>query len=63
MRLNLLTLIGICIVGLVSCSEQKIIEIPLTQEDGLGYFHSALGGISPYSEDENNPWKETYLKV
>ncbi len=63
MRLNLLTLIGICIVGLVSCSEQNIIEIPLIQKNGFGYFPSALSGVSPYSEDENNPWKETYLKV
>jgi thiol-disulfide isomerase/thioredoxin len=63
MKLNLLILASICIAGILSCSKQNIIEIPVTQEDGYGYFHSSLGGISLYSEDENNPWKRTYLKV
>jgi thiol-disulfide isomerase/thioredoxin len=63
MKLNSLILFSICIVNLISCTKQKTIEIPLTQKDGYGYFHSALGGISPYSEEENDPWKETHLKV
>ncbi len=63
MRLNLLIFTSICIACLVSCSKQSIIEIPLSQKNGYGYFHASLGGISPYSDDENNPWKPTYLKM
>jgi thiol-disulfide isomerase/thioredoxin len=59
-----LTLIITCIAISFSCSKQKTIEIPLTQKDGYGCFHSYLGGISPYREyDENDSWKKTYLKV
>lgn len=63
MRLQSITLITICIACLLSCSKQKIVELPLTPQDGYGYFQSALGGISPYSEDEDNPWRKTYLSV
>lgn len=56
-------LVAIFIACLISCSKQKTIELPLTQQIGFGYFQSAMGGISPYSEDENNPWTKTYLKV
>jgi len=47
----------------LSCSKQKTIELPLSLQNGYGYFNSALGGISPYFEDENNPWKKTFLSV
>jgi len=63
MKIRPITLISICIICLFSCSKQKIIEIPLTQKNGYGYFRSSLVGVSPYSEDENNPWKKTYLEV
>ena len=43
--------------------ENIIIKLPLTHQDGYGYFHSILAGISTYLEDENNPWRKTYLKV
>jgi thiol-disulfide isomerase/thioredoxin len=60
---NYLVLIGAFISSLISCSKQDIIEIALTQQFGYGHFQFSLGGISTYSEDENNPWKDTYLKV
>ncbi len=63
MNLKTLTLLAICITILNSCSTEKTIKLPLTHQQGYGYFNSALGGISPYSEDENNPWKKTYLSV
>ena len=47
----------------LGCSQEKIIELPLTTQIGYGPFMSAVGGISPFSEDENNPWAKTYLKV
>lgn len=63
MKFKFIALFFICIACLISCSKQKTIELPLTQNDGYGYFHSALGGISPYSDDENNQWRKTYLEV
>ena len=50
---------------LISCSSEKktTIELPLTPQNGYGYFDSRLGGISPYAEGENNPWEKTYLTV
>lgn len=51
------------IACLLSCTPDKVIKLPITEEDGYGPFKSALGGISPYSEDENNPWKKTYLTI
>ena len=62
-NLKILPLITICIIILISCSTEKTIKLPLTHQNGYGYFNSSLGGISPYSEDENNPWKKTYLSV
>ena len=63
MRFQTLILAVICIPILFSCSNQKIIDLPLSPQNGYGYFNSALGGISPYSENENNPWEKTYLSV
>lgn len=51
------------IACLLSCTPDKVIKLPITEKDGYGPFKSALRGISPYSEDENNPWKKTYLKI
>ncbi len=63
MRIIALSLSIFCVAISLSCSKQTIIEIPLTQKEGYGYFQSHLGGISLYPEDENNSWKKTYLKV
>ncbi|MBI9064707.1 MAG: TlpA family protein disulfide reductase [Marinilabiliaceae bacterium] len=63
MKIKTLTLIIVCITILISCSNNNTIELPLKYQNGYGYFNSSLGGISPYSEDENNPWKKTYLSV
>ena len=56
-------LIAVSIVFALSFSEKKTIELPLTKKIGYGPFQAALGGISPYSDDENNPWKKMQLKV
>lgn len=63
MKFQSIILFTIFIACLLSCSEQKIIELPLTQQAGYGYFNSSLGGVSRYSEDINSPWNKTYLKV
>ena len=53
-------LLAIC---LLSCSQDKIVELPLTIQNGYGHFSASFGGIHADSEDENNPWKKTYLRI
>ncbi|MDR1172730.1 MAG: TlpA family protein disulfide reductase [Bacteroidales bacterium] len=45
------------------CSREKTVELPLTMQNGYGPLPIGLGGVSSYSEDEDNPWRNTYLKV
>ena len=56
---------------MVSCVEGKpenenknenILKLSLTKVNGYGPFKSSMGGMSPYSDSENNPWKDTQLK-
>jgi len=63
MKLRIIALISLCTTFLLSCSQGNIIELPLTPKNGYGPFRAGLGGISPFFEDENNPWRKTYLKV
>jgi len=63
MKYQLITVILIYLLCTLSCTQQKTIELPLTQQKGYGYFNMSLSGASPYSDDENNPWGKTYLKV
>jgi len=48
---------------LIGCSNNTIIELPLTSISGYGPFNTAFAVLQPYSEEESNPWKKTYLKV
>jgi len=63
MKLKTLAFSILGISFITSCSNQKVIELPLIEKNGYGPFTTALGGLSTYSEDENNQWKKTYLKV
>jgi peroxiredoxin len=54
------TLLSICLAGI---SQNNRIELPLKKADGYGPFRGGAGGISFYSEDENNPWQKTYLHI
>lgn len=63
MKQKTLAFIVLGISVLASCSNNKVFELPLTEKNGYGPFAPALGGISTYSEDSNNVWKKTYLKV
>ena len=62
-KLRVVALTILCTILLLSCSRGKIIELPLTTQNGYGPFSSAVGGISPFDEDENNPWGKTHIKV
>ncbi|RUA08014.1 MAG: hypothetical protein DSY82_07460 [Flavobacteriia bacterium] len=63
MKIKTLTLTAICISILIGCSNEKIIKLSLNHQNGYGYFNPGFVGISPYSEDKNNPWRKTYLTV
>ena len=63
MKLRTLALVGICTTYLLSCTNEKIIKLPLLEKNGYGPFQSSMGGVSPYPEDENNPWRKTQLKA
>ncbi len=63
--MNFRTLILFCILisNLISCSNEKIIKLPILEKNGYGPFIAGLGGISTYSDNEDNPSKNTQLKV
>ncbi len=63
MKFRTLVLFSICISFLISCSNENIIKLPIIEKNGYGPFESSLGGISPYSDSEDDPWKKTHLKV
>jgi hypothetical protein len=46
-----------------ACSQENTIELPISLQSGYGPFKYGVGGMSPYRNDENNPWIKTYLKV
>ena len=54
MKLRTTALIILCATFLSSYSQGNIIELPLTLQNGYGPFASAVGGMSPFSENENN---------
>jgi len=56
-------LIALLSAFLLNCSQEKIVELPLTVHNGYGPFGAGFGGVSPNSESENDPWKNTYLKI
>jgi thiol-disulfide isomerase/thioredoxin len=64
MKTNSVALIALLLSAILfSCSQEKIIELPLTMQNGYAPFPIWTGGLSHYPEYENNPWKNTYLKV
>ena len=63
MKSNKIVVMVLLSINLLSCSHDKIVELPLTMQNGYGPFSMGLGGIAPNSENESNPWYKTYLKV
>ncbi len=63
MKFRTILLLSICFVFITNCSNVKTIKLPITFLDGYGPFESAMGGISPYSDNENDPWKKTHLNT
>ncbi|MDO5979076.1 peroxiredoxin family protein [Flavivirga spongiicola] len=63
MKFRAILLFSTTLVLITSCLHEKILKLPITLQKGYGPFDSSFGGISPYSNDENDPWKKTHLKV
>ena len=63
MKIKKIALIAFTLTYLLGCTNKNIIELPITEKAGYGPFESSLAGVSTYSEDENNPWKKTYLNA
>ena len=55
----LILLLGI----LFSCSQDKIVELPLTLQNDHSPFGVGFIGMGPISENDNDPWKNSYMKV
>ena len=56
----------IALIALLSANlfcYSQVVELPLTVHNGYGPFSMGFGGASPIPENENNPWKNSYLKV
>ena len=63
MKFRTILLFSMSLVLMTSCSNEKTIKLPLTFQEGYGPFESSMTGISPYSNNENDPWKKTHLKT
>lgn len=63
MKFRTILLLSIFLIFITNCSNKKTIKLPITFQDGYGPFESSMGGISPYSDDENDPGKKTHLKT
>lgn len=63
MKFTLTIFVLICTLCLFSCTKSNLIELPLTHHKGYGHFTTSMRGVSPYDDDENNPWHKTRLKV
>lgn len=63
MKSTTILLLSICFIFITSCSSNKTVKLPIIIQDGYGPFESGMGGISPYSDHENDPWKKTHLKT
>jgi len=63
MKSKKISLITLLTALLISCSQEKIVELPLTMHNGYGPFNAGFEGVSAISEDENNPEKATYPKI
>jgi len=67
MKSKKIALIALLSVNLL-CYSQENVELPLTTQKGYGPFSMGWGGLALFSEvftseSENNPLRETYLKL
>ena len=64
MKLSTIAIVALLSINLFCYSQERIVELPLSIHNGYGPFRAEFGGVFTYdSEDENNPWRNTYLKI
>jgi len=63
MKLKKRTLIALLLVSIFSCSQDKIVELPLTIQNGFSPFHPGLVVMDVTSEFENHPMNNSWLKI
>ena len=59
-RIALIALFSAIIFG---CSQNKIVELPLTVHNGYGPFRMGFAGMRAIMDNEDSPWKNTYPKI
>ncbi|EKF55909.1 alkyl hydroperoxide reductase/ thiol specific antioxidant/ Mal allergen [Galbibacter marinus] len=63
MKFKIIALFNLLFIIILGCTDEKIIKLPLTTQEGYGAFQPAFGLINYYSNNENDPWKKTNLTV
>ena len=63
MKLKIRLLLVLSLAIQLGYAQGNIIELPLKQQIGYGSFRMALKGISPFPENKDNPWVNTYPKI
>ena len=56
-------LIAVLSAFLFNCSQDRIVELPLTMHNGYGPFSMGFRGVSPISQNVNNLWSKTYPTI
>ena len=63
MRHKEIALIALLSVNIFCYSQEKIVELPLTVQNGYSTFSMSFGGMSPISEIQNHPLEKTFPKI
>ena len=68
MKSKKIALIALLFVNLLCYSQKKVVELPLTTQNGYGPFSRRFGGLIFFSKDftsenESNPLRDIYLKL
>ena len=61
MKLRTIALIALCTTFLLSCSKGKIIELPLSLQNGYGPFHFGIAMMSDFLVNENDTLGKSYI--
>jgi len=63
MKSKKIALIVLLSVNILCYSQEKIVELPLTIQNGYGPFNMGINGMRTVSENDENPWLNTYQKI
>ena len=63
MKSKSIALIAFLSVFFLCCSQDKIVELPLTIQNGFNPFGMSMMIVDPVSENENDPWRNAWPKI